>query len=338
VHVADDGIVPVKQISFSEAEFAGKRRLTRRERFLADMEQVIPWQDVLAIIEPYYPKGKRGRPPIGLERMLRVYLVQQWYGLSDEGVEDAITDSQALRGFVRIDLSREAAPDATTLLQFRHLLEERDLSKAIFAAINAQLTAKGLMMREGTIADATILAAPPSVKNEAKARDPEMHQTKKGNRWHFGMKAHIGVDAESGLVHTVVGTAANVADVTQTAEVLHGEEKTVYLDAGYTGVEKREELKDRDIDWQVATKRSKLKAIPKESKLGPLLRRLESVKASIRAKVEHPFHIVKNLFSHRKVRYRGLKKNTAQLHILFALANLVIAKRQLLALHSQGAS
>ena len=328
----------MKQISFSEAEFAAKRRVTRRERFLADMEQVIPWRDVLAIIEPHYPKGKHGRPPIGLERMLRVYLVQQWYGLSDEGVEDAITDSQALRGFVRIDLSREAVPDATTLLQFRHLLEEKDLSKAIFAAINAQLTAKGLMMREGTIADATILAAPPSVKNEAKARDPEMHQTKKGNQWHFGMKAHIGVDAESGLVHTVVGTAANVADVAQTAEVLHGEEKVVYLDAGYTGVEKREELKDRDIDWQVATKRSKLKAIPKESPLGTLLRRLESVKASIRSKVEHPFHIVKNLFGHRKVRYRGLKKNTAQLHILFALANLVIARRQLLAVHSQGAS
>ena len=302
------------------------------------MEQVIPWRDVLAIIEPHYPKGKHGRPPIGLERMLRVYLVQQWYGLSDEGVEDAITDSQALRGFVRIDLSREAVPDATTLLQFRHLLEEKELSQGVFAAINAALTAKGLMMREGTIADATILAAPPSLKNEAKARDPEMHQTKKGNQWHFGMKAHIGVDAESGLVHTVVGTAANVADVAQTAEVLHGEEKVVYLDAGYTGVEKREELKDRDIDWQVATKRSKLKAIPKESPLGTLLRRLESVKASIRSKVEHPFHIVKNLFGHRKVRYRGLKKNTAQLHILFALANLVIARRQLLAVHSQGAS
>jgi len=328
----------VKQISFSEAEFAAKRRVTRRERFLADMEQVIPWRDVLAIIEPHYPKGKHGRPPIGLERMLRVYLVQQWYGLSDEGVEDAITDSQALRGFVRIDLSREAVPDATTLLQFRHLLEEKELSQGVFAAINAALTAKGLMMREGTIADATILAAPPSLKNEAKARDPEMHQTKKGNQWHFGMKAHIGVDAESGLVHTVVGTAANVADVAQTAEVLHGEEKVVYLDAGYTGVEKREELKDRDIDWQVATKRSKLKAIPKESPLGTLLRRLESVKASIRSKVEHPFHIVKNLFGHRKVRYRGLKKNTAQLHILFALANLVIARRQLLAVHSQGAS
>ena len=328
----------MKQISFSQVEYAGKKRTTRREVFLAEMEQVMPWAEVLGVIEPHYPKGKRGRPPVGLERMLRAYLVQQWYHLSDEGVEDAITDSQALRGFVGIDLSRESAPDATTLLQFRHLLEEKELTKAVFAAINAQLTAQGLMMREGTIADATILAAPPSVKNEAKSRDPEMHQTKKGNQWHFGMKAHIGDDAESGRVHTVVGTAANVADITQAAEVLHGEEKTVYLDKGYTGVEKREDLKDREIDWQVATKRSKLKAIPKESQLGTLLRRLESVKASIRSKVEHPFHIVKNLFGHRKVRYRRLKKNTAQLQILFALANLVIAKRQLLAIHSQGVS
>ena len=275
---------------------------------------------------------------MGVERMLRMLLIQQWYHLSDEGVEDEVTESQSVREFVGIDLSREAAPDATTLLQFRHLLEEKELTKPMFEAINARLAAEGLMMREGTIADATILAAPPSVKNEAKARDPEMHQTKKGNQWHFGMKAHIGVDAESGIVHTVVGTAANVADITQAAEVLHGEEKTVYLDKGYTGVEKREELKDRDIDWVVAKKPGKRKAIPQDSKLGPLLRRLESVKASIRSKVEHPFHIVKNLFGHRKVRYKGLKKNTAQLHILFALANLVIAKRQLLALHSQGAS
>lgn len=328
----------MNQISFSQAEFAGKKRTTRREVFLAEMEQVIPWSAVRAVIERHYPKGKRGRPPVGLERMLRVYLVQQWYGLSDEGVEDAITDSQALRGFVGIDLSREAVPDATTLLQFRHLLEKHELTKQVFEAINACLSAKGLMMREGTIADATILAAPPSVKNEAKARDPEMHQTKKGNQWHFGMKAHIGVDADSGLVHTVVGTAANVADITQTAEVLHGEEKTVHLDAGYTGIEKREEVKDRDIDWVVATKPGKLKAIPQESQLGNLLRRLESLKASIRSKVEHPFHIVKNLFGHRKLRYKGLEKNTAQLHILFALANLVIVKRRLLALHSQGAS
>jgi len=284
----------MKQISFSQMEFAGTKRTTRREVFLGEMEQVMPWSEVLGVIEPHYPKGKRGRPPVGLERMLRVYLVQQWYNLSDEGAEDEITDSQALRGFVGIDLSRESAPDATTLLQFRHLLEKHELTKQVFEAINGKLSAAGLMMREGTIADATMLAAPPSVKNEAQARDPEMHQTKKGNQWYFGMKAHIGVDAESGLVHTVVGTAANVADVTQTGEVLHGEEKTVYLDAGYTGVEKREELKDRDIDWQVAMKRGKLKAVPEDSILGQLLRKLESVKASIRSKVEHPFPIVKN--------------------------------------------
>jgi IS5 family transposase len=226
----------MKQISFSQVEFEGKKRTTRREVFLSEMEKVTPWAEVLEVIAPHYPKGKRGRPPVGLERMLRVYLVQQWYGLSDEGVEDAITDSQALRAFVRIDLSRESAPDATTLLQFRHLLEKHELTKKLFEAINGKLSAAGLMMREGTIADATILAAPPSVKNEAQARDPEMHQT----------------------------------DVTQTGEVLHGEEKTVYLDAGYTGVEKREELKDRDIDWQVAMKRGKLKAVPEESVLGRL--------------------------------------------------------------------
>ncbi len=328
----------MKQISGSQIESESKKRITRRERFLAEMEQVIPWPELIEAIEPHYPKGTRGRPPIGLERMLRVYCVQQWFGLSDEGAEDAVTDSLAVQAFVGIDLARETAPDATTLLQFRHLLEKHGLTKTLFETINRTLSAKGLMMREGTIADATILAAAPSVKNEAKARDPEMHQTKKGNQWYFGMKAHLGVDAESGLVHTVVGTAANVGDVTQTAQVLHGEEKVVYLDAGYTGVEKREELKDLDIDWQVAMKRGKLKALPEDSPLGQLLRKLETVKARIRSKVEHPFHIVKNLFHFRKVRYKGLAKNTAQLHTLFGLANLVIAKRRLLALQAQGAS
>jgi len=270
--------------------------------------------------------------------MLRVYFVQQWNGLSDEGVEDAITDSQALRAFVGIDLFREAAPDATTVLQFRRLLEQHDLTKKLFDAVNAGLSAAGLMMREGTIADATIIAAPPSVKNEANARDPDMHQTKKGNQWHFGMKAHIGVDAESGLVHTVVGTAANEADVTQTEHLLHGEEKDVFLDAGYVGADRREELKDRDVNWEIAMKRGKLKAVSEESGFGQLLRKLESLKASIRSKVEHPFHIVKNLFHYKKVRYKGLEKNTAQLHTLFALANLMIAKRKLLALNNQIAS
>jgi len=328
----------MKQISFSQAEFQRKKRLTRREVFLAEMEKVMPWAELLAVVEPHYPKGARGRPPIGLKRMLRVYFIQQWNGLSDEGVEDAITDSQALRAFVGIDLSREAAPDATTVLQFRHLLEKHELTKKLFEAVNARLSAAGLMMREGTIADATIIAAPPSVKNEAKSRDPEMHQTKKGNQWYFGMKAHIGVDAESGLVHTVVGTAANAADVTQTEHLLHGNEKDVFLDAGYVGAEKREELKNLDINWQIAMKRGKLKVVPEDTLVGQLLRKLESLKASIRSKVEHPFHIVKNLFHYRKVRYKGLAKNTAQLHTLFALANLMIAKRKLLALDAQVAS
>ena len=294
--------------------------------------------ELIEAIESNYRMGTRGRPPIGLERMLQVYYVQQWFGLSDEGAEDTVTDSLAVQAFVGINLTRETAPDATTLLQFRHLLEKHGLTKTLFETINRTLLAKGLMMREGTIADATILAAAPSVKNEAKARDPEMHQTKKGNQWYFGMKAHIGVDADSGLVHTVVGTAANVGDVTQTAQVLHGEEKVAYLDAGYTGVEKREELKDLDIDWQVAMKRGKLKALPEDSQLGQLWRKLETVKARIRSKVEHPFHIVKNLFHFRKVRYKGLAKNTAQLYTLFGLANLVIAKRRILALQAQDAS
>jgi IS5 family transposase len=328
----------MKQISFSQAEFQRKKRRTRREAFLDEMERVMPWAEVFAVVEPHYPKGERGRPPVGLERILRMYFVQQWNGFSDEGVEDAITDSQALQKFVGIDLSREAAPDATTVLQFRHLLEQHGLTKKLFDVVNVTLGAAGLMMREGTIVDATIIAAPPSVKNKANARDPDMHQTKKGNQWYFGMKAHIGVDAESGLVHTVVGTSANEADVTQTEHLLHGEEKDVFLDAGYIGADKREELKDRDVNWQIAMKRGKLKAVSEESRFGQLLRKLESLKASIRSKVEHPFHIVKNLFHYKKVRYKGLEKNTAQLHTLFALANLMIAKRKLLALNSQVAS
>lgn len=328
----------MKQSSFSDLEFAAKKRVTRREKFLSEMERVVPWADLLAVVEPHYPKGKRGRPPVGLERMLRTYFVQQWFGLSDEGVEDAITDSQSVRAFVGVDLGREAAPDATTLLQFRRLLETHDLTRQLFAAVNAGLQAQGLLLREGTIVDATIIAAPPSVKNEAKARDADMHQTKKGNQWYFGMKAHIGVDAESGLVHTLTGTAANVADVTETGNLLHGDETTVFADAGYVGADKRDELKDREIDWQIAMKRGKLKAMPERSRHKKLYTELERLKASVRAKVEHPFHVVKNLFRHKKVRYKGLAKNTAQLFSLFALANLVIAKGRLLTLHTQGAS
>ena len=326
----------MQQISFSQMEYAGKKRITRRERFLGEMERVVPWSALLEVLEPYYPKGKRGRPPIGLERMLRVYFIQQWYGLSDEGVEDAITDSQALRRFVGIDLSREDAPDATTLLQFRRLLETHRLTEKLFSCINGQLAAQGLLLKEGTIADATILSAPSSTKNREKARDPEMHQTKKGNQWYFGMKAHIGVDSQSGLVHTVTGTAANVADITETEKLLHGEERVVFLDAGYTGIEKRAEVKEKKVKWLVAMKRGKLKAMP-EDRLKTLTGQLERAKASVRAKVEHAFHVLKNLFHYRKVRYKGLFKNTVQLHMLFGLVNLVLVKKKRLALHAQGA-
>lgn len=320
------------QMSFAQSEYARKKKTTRRERFLGEMEAVVPWARLVALIEPHYPSGQRGRPPVGIERMLRIYFLQQWYGLADEALEDTIYDSQAMRGFAGIDLGRESVPDATTLLKFRHLLERHELTRRIFEEVGALLTERKLLMREGTLVDATIIAAPSSTKNARRERDPEMHQTKKGNAWHFGMKAHIGADASSGLVHSVAGTAANVSDISQTHALLHGQEKTVHADAGYTGVEKRAEIlaEHSSVEWRVATKRSKIKEMP-ESWVKDLTVRFEKLKAQTRALVEHPFHIIKNLFKHRKLRYRGLKKNTAQLHTLFALANLVIVKRALMA-------
>ncbi len=316
------------QRSFSDLEYAAKKKLTRRDRFLAEIDTVTPWGKLHKLIEPHYPKNSGpGRPPIGLARMLRMYVAQQCFGLSDEGIEDAIYDSQAIRGFVGIDLNRESAPDATTLLKFRHLLEAKGITRQIFDTINGHLADKGLMMREGTIVDATLIAAPPSTKNKDGERDPEMHQSKKGNDWHFGMKAHIGVDAASGLVHTLIGTAGNVSDVTQAGALLHGDETAALGDAGYQGVEKRAENLGKSVTWHVAMKRSKRKALPK-NKLGRMLEKLEHLKASVRAKVEHPFHVIKNLFRHRKTRYRGLAKNTAQLFTLFGFANLVLAGRR----------
>jgi len=237
--------------------------LANRWMFLARMEEVIPWSELIAVIEPFYPKGERGRPPVGLERMLRMHFLQQWYGLADEALEDAIYDSQAMRGFIGIDLASDGVPDATTLLNFRHLLETHDLCKGLFGAINADLAARGLMMREGTLVDATLIAAAPSTKNREKKRDPEMHQTRKGNQWHFGLKAHIGADRDSKLVHTVLVTAANVSDITQAAGLLHGRETQVHADAGYIGVEKREEILalGRTIDWRIARKRGPIKAM-----------------------------------------------------------------------------
>lgn len=326
------------QSSFSELEYAAKKKLTRRDRFLAEIDAVTPWAALEAEIAPFYPKGDgRGRPPIGLHWMLRMYVAQQCFGLSDEGIEDALYDSQAIRRFVRIDLARESAPDATTLLKFRRLLETHGLTRKIFEVINAQLAERGLIMREGTIVDANFVAAPPSTKNKAKGRDPEMHQAKKGNNWHFGMKAHIGVDSKSGLVHTVIGTAANVSDISQANALLHGDESDLFGDAGYQGEEKREENQGSIAQWHFAMKRGKPKTLPQDA-MGKLMERFEKLKASIRAKVEHPFHVPKNLFKHRKTRYRGLAKNEAQLFSLFGLVNLVLARKRLMALDNRGAS
>src|SRR5580765_6545353 len=315
-----------RQGSFSQAEYAGKKKQTRRDKFLAEMEQVVPWARLVTRLQPFYPKGERGRPPVGLERMLRIYFLQQWYGLADGALEEALYDSQALSGFAGIDLTVATVPEATTVLNFRHWLEQHDLTKVLFDEVGAMLEERGLLMRQGTIVDATIIAAPPSTKNKSKARDPEMHQTKKGNQWHFGMKAHIGVDVASGVVHTVVGTAANEADINQLAAVLHGREEAVFADAGYTGADKRLEHADREVSWNIAIKRSLIKALPE--RLRDWAQAVETALSRIRAWVEHPFHVVKNLFHHRKLRYRGLIKNTAQLHTLFALANLVIVKRR----------
>ena len=233
------------QRSFSDLEYGAVKRVTRRERFLSEIDAVMPWGELLAVLEPHYPRsGKVGRPPVGLERMLRMYLAQQCFALSDEGTEDALYDSAAIRKFVGIDIGTETAPDATTLLKFRRLLEQHRLTERIFVVINQQLSKRGLILREGTIVDATLIAAPSSTKNSQGERDPEMRQTKKGNNYYFGMKAHIGVDAESGLVHTLVTTAANSHDVTQAHALLHGEERVAYGDAGYRGVEKRAENRD----------------------------------------------------------------------------------------------
>jgi len=227
-----------RQGSFSQAEYAEKKKQTRRDKFLAEMEQVVPWARLVDRLRPLYPRGERGRPPIGLERMLRIYFLQQWYGLAPRlrggrlALEDALYDSQALRGFAGIDLNRDPVPDATTVLHFRHWLERHELTKVLFDEVGRMLQEHGLLMRQGTIVDATIIAAPPSTKNKSKSRDPEMHQTKKGNQWHFGMKAHIGADVASGVVHTLTGTAANEADINQTAALLHGQEEAVFADAG----------------------------------------------------------------------------------------------------------
>ena len=318
----------MKQLSFSDAEFQSKRKQTRREKFLKEMEAVIPWSRLERLIEPKYPKAGNGRRPYPLQTMLRVYFMQQWYGLSDPGMEDALYEITSMRQFAGLSLGNSRLPDESTILNFRRLLEKFELTEALFTEVNTHLKEKGLLLRRGTAIDATIINAPSSTKNKDHKRDPEMHQTKKGNQWYFGMKAHIGTDVNSGLVHSVTGTAANASDISETHNLLHGDEEEVFADAGYTGVEKRDELKDCDVTWHVAMKRGKLKKIKETGgEIAEATQALEKAKASVRAFVEHPFRVLKCQFGYRKTRYRGLKKNTAQLHTLFALANLYMARK-----------
>ena len=301
-------------------------RRTRKQILLDEMEQVMPWGELLALIAPHAPVAKTGRPPFELAMMLRIHCLQQWFGLSDLGAEEALFETGFYRAFVGIS-GTQRIPDRVSILRFRHLLEEHDLSPKILEVINAKLAAHGLLLKTGTMVDATLIAAPSSTKNKTGERDPEMHQTKKGNQWHFGMKAHIGVDADSGLVHTVIGTAANVNDVTQGHALLHGEEQVVFADAGYQGAPKRDEA--TGVDWHIAMRPGKRKQ-QKLTPWGALMEQAEELKASVRAKVEHPFRVIKRQFGHCKVRYRGLAKNTAQLMTLFALSNVWMARKVLL--------
>ena len=316
------------QLTFGDAEGLGKRKQTRREIFLAEMEQVVPWQQLLGLVAPHYPVSGRPGRPYALATMLRIHLLQQWYALSDPAMEEALHEIPTLRRFAQLG-GLDNVPDETTILNFRRLLETHGLAARMLEAVNAHLARKGQSLRSGTIVDATLIAAPSSTKNTDHARDPEMRQTKKGNQWYFGMKAHIGVDEFSGLVHHVHCTAANVADVTVTHTLLHGKEDSVFGDSGYTGADKREELQDCEAAFFIAAKRSVLQAIGNKRERARE-QRWEHFKASVRAKVEHPFRVIKRQFGYTKVRYRGLAKNTAQVLTLFALSNLWMKRKQLM--------
>ncbi len=314
------------QQTFAEIPFEHYRKSTRRERFLNEMNRVVPWADLMAVIEPVYPKAEGpGRPPVGIDRMLRLHCLQQWFNLSDPAVEEALYDSRAMRQFVGIDLGREPVPDETTICKFRHLLEAHEVGKQLFTRIGEYLTKQGLQVSRGTIVDATIISAPSSTKNRTKERDPEMHQTKKGNQWYFGMKAHIGVDSQTKLIHSVTATAANVHDSQVLPKLLHGQETRVWGDSAYSG--------QRDVIRQRAP-HAKSFIQAKAHRHRPLsedARARNRTKSKVRAKVEHAFLVIKRIFGWAKVRYRGLAKNTHWLQISCGLANLYVARRRLLA-------
>lgn len=292
------------------------------------MDRVVPWSALVAEIAPFMPEGKRGRPPFPVESLLRIHFMQQWFTLSDPAMEEALHDMPLFRDFAGLGGWDDRLPDESTILRFRHVLEKNKLAERILATVNLLLGAKGLMLRSGTVVDATLISAPSSTKNASGERDPEMHQSKKGQQWFFGMKAHIGVDADSGLVHAVRGTAGNVNDVVEANSLLHGQETDVFADAGYQGAHKRPDAKE-DVQWHVAMRPGLRKLLDKADPTDALTEQVERIKASIRAKVEHPFRVIKRQFGHVKVRYRGLAKNTAQLQTLFALANLWMVRKRL---------
>lgn len=316
----------MKQRSLAMTGYFDKGKKTRREQFLAEMDQVVPWARLYALIEPHYPKGSPagGRPPLPLERMFRIYCLQQWYNLSDPGAEEALYDSITMRRFAGVCSDGDVIPDETSILNFRRLLEKHKLTERLFAEINAHLSERGLIVGKGTIVDATIIDAPSSTKNAKKKRDPQMHQTRKGKQWYFGMKVHIGADTDSGLVHTVRATAANVADVNVLGELLHGAEDSLHGDSAYHSKQLKAAAETAGIEFNVNQRGSKHRPLTKAQRARN--RRLSRVRAT----VEHPFLVVKRLWGHAKVRYRGIKKNLVQMYALFALANVFRVRQRLM--------
>lgn len=315
-----------RQASFADLEYASKKRLTRREVFLNEMEAVVPWPALLARLEPHYPKsGRRGRQPMALESMLRIYCVQNWFNFSDRQMEDALYEIESLRRFAGFSGVTAAMPDETTILNFRHFLEEHDLTAALLDEINGHLKAQGLLVSKGSMVDATIIHAPSSTKNQDKARDPEMHQTKKGNQWYFGMKIHIGADVDSGAVHTVEVTPANEADINLLPKLLRPEDEVIFADAGYTSDEYKRGSRALGLRWCVQDKRKAGRNLSSSQK------KRNRKQSSIRARVEHVFRVIKRQFGFTKTRYRGLKKNAAQVNMLVGLANLFMLRGRLMA-------
>ena len=314
----------MKQMTLSASGFDRYAKTTRRAAFLAEMERVVPWSELCALIEPFYPKAGNGRPPIGLERMLRIYFLQQWFNLSDPAVEEALYDSLAMRSFVGIDLGREPVPDETTACKFRHLLEKHEIGRQLFEQVHVHLEKQGIKVSRGTIVDATIISAPSSTKNAAGERDPDMHQTKKGKQWYFGMKAHIGVDSKTKIIHAVVATAANVADSTILPDLLHGDETRVWGDQAYKGkTDVIREHAPKALDF--TNRRYRFK-----KRIDEVQRAKNRTKSKVRAKVEHVFGVIKGVFGFVKARYRGLDKNANRLFATCALANLFMVRLHLM--------